>query len=508
MDIGKRIQELRIKNGMSVEELASAINDTPEKINQYENDELEPSLDKKLAIANTFGVGLDYFTIINHYNFDSTNQKNYEENEETTSVEPIEGTVEDSTEHIDQPIGSASVKYDEETYDTLFGKNSTSALAFNIIFSICYIIAGCMFLGYDKAYFVSIILFILGIGQITRTIYGNIKQKQVKANWLQTYGNQKREFTFYDDYMIVRKDDASEEEKKFYYNEFQPFIDTTKYLITAHKTQQGLIIIIDKTTIDKEELPNITNALHLSNVEIIGQNKPEETGNKKLNTIAWVLVFASVFATGIVGILFQLITRNNYLWINVLKNVISLLIPISSIVVGIIFRIKYNFKSIKNIVVGILMSLMCFAYITQAITINHIEKSANNDEIMEIINTNMDVTLPSDYYTEYLDEKLDYKIVYNETEYSCKSWRIISFANAKEARKITESFFSKIDSQNPVERKFNPDITVVTTFSGKSYTLKDDTYFTGYIEKEDTLIEVEFDITRQVMFVIEYEKTK
>lgn len=137
-----------------------------------------------------------------------------------------------------------------------------------------------MFLGYDKAYFVSIILFILGIGQITRTIYGNIKQKQVKANWLQTYGNQKREFTFYDDYMIVRKDDASEEEKKFYYNEFQPFIDTTKYLITAHKTQQGLIIIIDKTTIDKEELPNITNALHLSNVEIVGQNKPEETGNK------------------------------------------------------------------------------------------------------------------------------------------------------------------------------------------------------------------------------------
>ena len=45
MDIGKRIQELRIKNGMSVEELASAINDTPEKINQYENDELEPSLE-------------------------------------------------------------------------------------------------------------------------------------------------------------------------------------------------------------------------------------------------------------------------------------------------------------------------------------------------------------------------------------------------------------------------------------------------------------------------------
>ena len=89
MDIGKRIQELRIKNGMSVEELASAINDTPEKINQYENDELEPSLDKKLAIANTFGVGLDYFTIINHYNFDSTNQKNYEENEETTSVQPM-----------------------------------------------------------------------------------------------------------------------------------------------------------------------------------------------------------------------------------------------------------------------------------------------------------------------------------------------------------------------------------------------------------------------------------
>lgn len=503
MDIGKRIQELRIKNEMSIEDLASAINDTPEKIKQYENDEIEPSLDKKLAIANTFGVGLDYFTIINQYNFDFKNQKNYEEDTLTSSLEPLE-RIDDISNEQEEPIGFASIEYDEEVYDTLFGKSLSSNIILNIIFSICYIITGCLFLMDANSYYFSIILFILGVGQITRTIFGRIKEKQVKAQWLETYGDQKREFTFYNDYMIVRKSDLTEE-KKFYYRDFQPFIDTNKYLITAHKTQQGLIIIIDKNTIEEQALSKIIDTLKDNDIELINHNDPKKEENKKLNNICWILVVASVLATGIVGFIFQLITKDNYLWLNVLKNVIALLIPISSIVVGIIFRVKYHFKSTKNIVVGIIMSLLCFAYIAQAITINHIETAANDDGIMEIINLNMDVVLPSDYYTEYLDEEFDYEITYNDSLYDCKSWRIISFANYKERVRITESFDSKKDEN--VKKCFNPDISMITTYSG-SYLFSDNKYYTGYIAQGDNLIEVDFDITNQIMFVIIYEKVK
>ena len=59
MNIGEKIKNLREEHQLSQEELAQQINDTYDNIVKYENNELEPSLDKKLLIAQVLGVSLD-----------------------------------------------------------------------------------------------------------------------------------------------------------------------------------------------------------------------------------------------------------------------------------------------------------------------------------------------------------------------------------------------------------------------------------------------------------------
>ena len=58
MNIGEKIKTLRENNNISIEELAEKINDSIENILKYENNELEPTLDKKLALSIALGVTL------------------------------------------------------------------------------------------------------------------------------------------------------------------------------------------------------------------------------------------------------------------------------------------------------------------------------------------------------------------------------------------------------------------------------------------------------------------
>ena len=58
MNIGQKIKTLRENNNISIEELAKKINDSVENLLKYENNELEPTLDKKLALSIALGVTL------------------------------------------------------------------------------------------------------------------------------------------------------------------------------------------------------------------------------------------------------------------------------------------------------------------------------------------------------------------------------------------------------------------------------------------------------------------
>ncbi len=58
LDIGNKIKDLRMKQGMSQKELANKIGLTPSFVSQLENNQIIPSLSSFLQICNTLGVNL------------------------------------------------------------------------------------------------------------------------------------------------------------------------------------------------------------------------------------------------------------------------------------------------------------------------------------------------------------------------------------------------------------------------------------------------------------------
>ncbi|HEX8575631.1 MAG TPA: helix-turn-helix transcriptional regulator [Flavobacterium sp.] len=62
MSFGKRITEIRKEKNMSQEQLAKALQATPTTIGRYERDEVKPSVDVAVKIAEALDVSLDYIT--------------------------------------------------------------------------------------------------------------------------------------------------------------------------------------------------------------------------------------------------------------------------------------------------------------------------------------------------------------------------------------------------------------------------------------------------------------
>ena len=62
-DIGSRLREVRVKNGMSQKELAGRVNLTPSFISQLENNQISPSLSSFLQICAALGVNPAHFIV-------------------------------------------------------------------------------------------------------------------------------------------------------------------------------------------------------------------------------------------------------------------------------------------------------------------------------------------------------------------------------------------------------------------------------------------------------------
>lgn len=62
MSFGQRIIQVRKEKNMSQEQLAKALKATPTTIGRYERDEVKPSIEVAVKIAQALEVSLDYLT--------------------------------------------------------------------------------------------------------------------------------------------------------------------------------------------------------------------------------------------------------------------------------------------------------------------------------------------------------------------------------------------------------------------------------------------------------------
>ena len=67
MNIGDKIKQTRIEKNISIEQLSELINDNVANVEKYETNQLEPTLDKKIALCNVLDLKLDDLSFnINH----------------------------------------------------------------------------------------------------------------------------------------------------------------------------------------------------------------------------------------------------------------------------------------------------------------------------------------------------------------------------------------------------------------------------------------------------------
>lgn len=67
--LNERIKELRIANGMTQVELATALSVTKQCISNWENNNIQPSIDMLVKIAKYFSVSTDYLLGIDNRKF-------------------------------------------------------------------------------------------------------------------------------------------------------------------------------------------------------------------------------------------------------------------------------------------------------------------------------------------------------------------------------------------------------------------------------------------------------
>lgn len=58
--LSQRINELRLTNGWSQVQLAKKLNVTKQTVSNWENDNIQPSIDMLVRLAKTFNVTTDY----------------------------------------------------------------------------------------------------------------------------------------------------------------------------------------------------------------------------------------------------------------------------------------------------------------------------------------------------------------------------------------------------------------------------------------------------------------
>lgn len=125
----ERIQELRKKNNLTQEQLANALNITPQSISKWENGLSTPDLEMLLNIANKFNVSCDYLL----GNETAVNVENKDVTKLLLRIEVNE--IDGDNVKINLPLGIIKVLIDKKALN-FKNEDLLSKIDFNVIFTL------------------------------------------------------------------------------------------------------------------------------------------------------------------------------------------------------------------------------------------------------------------------------------------------------------------------------------------------------------------------------------
>lgn len=468
MNLGEKIKSLREGKGLTIDELATKINDEPANLSMYENNELEPTLDKKLALSIELGVSLDELSY-------SIEQK-YTKIEKHTQEEGINLEVEETyVEEKEEPFAKSTITYNEDVFNQVFKDSHTRSSIQSAIFILGYVLCGVFTLTSQLTIF-SYLCFGIAAFSLVKLIMSFSRYKASKKAWLQEYSHTTREYSYYKEYLEVTSN--NDESKKIEYKAILRVIENKNYLIALYYEGVPTFLVIETSGFVDDELIKIRTALkeNCPNYIDINLQRQEKTLNpkmKKWNIVLWVFAILALFSITIVSNIIRIFNQDNTLMVNLLTYGLALILPVISIILGVISKKKKNFPSSKNTIIGLIMTIGCILFMFLSVAQYQLYKAHNNDELVLHIENITNTQIPDDYNTIYIDETTSNE-TRGELNYIISSYNVWTFNKVNEVKSLEESIENNLKWQkntNEIQNSygFNLNNDVKTVLNGLSY---------------------------------------
>ena len=272
-DMLQQIDTLRFKNPVRL------INDSVENLLKYENNELEPTLDKKLALSIALGVTLSDLSY-------SIEQKVANVNDNV--LDQTEGSVlEETLKKVDLeeiPFASSNIIYSENIFNKIFKKDYQRYFIQFMISFFGYVLVG-VYAIVSKFNIIAYICFGFAAYAVIKIIFTLIRFKNGKKEWLEQYNNVKKEYQYYNEYIKITSDDIRYSEITFNYKDIIRAIEKEGLIVCMVNSEQKAIVTIDKNTLDDESLikvrtsiqKNCPNYINIEQMQLQKQNVNKKT---------------------------------------------------------------------------------------------------------------------------------------------------------------------------------------------------------------------------------------
>ena len=340
MSVGERIQYYRKKLGLSQEELGQRLLVSRQTVSLWENDQTVPTIDNLLRLKEIFGVTVDEIL---------SAESNESENESNTEVCPLE-----EYNYVFSPDDIKALKkyYFAKTTRVLFISLSVITLT-----CLAYVLINML---NDSHIFLAFIAFtaalLLGIYFFTKYKFNNNWNKE-NSRLIETL----HEYKIFNGFIDVSVYNNSELQgtTKVYFDRINKIHDLGNFKLMEIDNQLFPISLND-----------FNSSAFFNQYLSINPNKlVNEEKNSKWKTLSIFFIIISVFSVLFVIPLILALMSVNYfeseqapMSFNVVYSLA--LLPVSSIVFGIIALFK-KYKTKKNIIIGIIcVVLVCFSSAT------------------------------------------------------------------------------------------------------------------------------------------------
>lgn len=325
MTIGEKIQFYRKKNGMSQEELGQKLLVSRQTVSLWETGQTLPTIDNLIRLREIFGVSVDELLCEEH----------------------------ESDSEIQLPLESYTFKYSFNESES-FKKYTSSTIKNSWIIVVALLLVS-LFLGASGA---SEVVVGLTLGFLLALLLGVIKSHSIQNKlWKDSQPkilSSEYSYDFYNDYFEVRisRDGIVNKTYKIQYTEIEKPCDIGAFFLFQFNSQLFYI--------RKADLKENSVLLGLFNKE--SQKQFSEQKNKNIQIISRLLVLGCVFSLFIAPQMLEALSQFNGKSVeNSWVFFLFLPITIGSVIFGCKTKSR-NLKTTKNIVVGIIMSIIFSIY--------------------------------------------------------------------------------------------------------------------------------------------------